>query len=310
MPARRAEPMAESWKEETWARAEDFWYSGKTSRRRFLGFGVAAAGALGATVAVPAWWRSAFGQAKAFKIGTLQPLSGAAASGGKTALVGTQMAVDRINKSGGINGRPIELIVADYESQPDVGRRKAEKLVDEDGIDAHVGGVLSNVCLACMPVWEEYKIVNMVGVCLDTTMTTTKCSRYTFRPFDYAPAQAVAFAPYLVNKLGKKLGGEVVGTTGIPLGTADMTPFLSKISGDFDGLFGIFFGKDGVTIGNQAYDLGLTRKYKFAGDGAVAESTKLPALGNKIEGLIGINRYIPVFDGVLNTPYLHRFFDE
>ena len=219
-------------------------------------------------------------------------MSGAAAIIGKTALVGVQMAVDRINKAGGINGRPVELIVADYESKPDVGRRKAEKLVDEDGIDAHVGGVLSNVCLACMPVWEEYKIVNMVGVCLDTTMTTTKCSRYTFRPFDYAPAQAVAFAPYLVNKLGKKwhiayadyawgqstrdayaeqikkLGGEVVGTTGIPIGTADMTPFLSKISGDFDGLFGIFFGKDGVTIGNQAYDLGLTKKYKFAGDGA------------------------------------------
>ncbi len=31
----------------------------------------------------------------------------------KTALVGTQMAVDRINKTGGINGRPIELIVAE-----------------------------------------------------------------------------------------------------------------------------------------------------------------------------------------------------
>ena len=43
---------------------------------------------------------------------------------------------DRINKSGGINGRPVELIVADYESKPDVGRRKAEKLVVEDKIDA------------------------------------------------------------------------------------------------------------------------------------------------------------------------------
>ena len=75
----------------------------------------------------------------------------------------------------------------------------------------------------------------------------------------------------------KKNGGEVVGTTGIPLGTADMTPFLSKISGDFDGLFGIFFGKDGVTVANQAYDLGLTKKYKWAGDGAICESTNLPA---------------------------------
>jgi branched-chain amino acid transport system substrate-binding protein len=323
--------MADDWKDEGWAK--DFWYSGKVTRRRFIGYTSAAAGALGATMLVPAPWRQAFGQAKPLKIGTLQPLSGAAAAGGKTALVGTQMAVDRINKSGGINGRPIELIVADYESKPDVGRRKAEKLVVEDNIDIHQGGFLSNVCLACMPVFEEQRIVNMIGVCLDTTITTTRCSKYTFRPFDYAPSQAVAFAPSLV-RMGKrwhiafadyswgqstrdayadqikKAGGEVVGTTGIPLGTADMTPFLSKITGNFDGLFGIFFGRDGVTIGNQAFDLGLTKKYKWAGDGAIAESTNLPALGNKIEGFVGINRYIPVHDAPLNTPHHRRFFDD
>jgi branched-chain amino acid transport system substrate-binding protein len=304
---------------------------GVITRRRVLATSAAALGGAGVS-AVP--WGVVFAQPKPYRIGTMQPLSGGAAIIGKTALVGVQMAVDRINKSGGINGRSVELIVADYESKPDVGRRKAEKLAVEDNIDAHVGGVLSNVCLACMPVWEENKILNMVGVCLDTTMTTTKCSRYTFRPFDYAPAQAVAFAPYLVNKMGKKwhiayadyawgqstrdayaaeikkLGGEVVGTTGIPLGTADMTPFLTKISGEFDGLFGIFFGKDGVTIGNQAYDLGLTKKYKFAGDGALAESTNLPALGNKIEGFVGINRYVPLLEGPLNTPAHKKFFDD
>jgi branched-chain amino acid transport system substrate-binding protein len=283
---------------------------------------------------VPAPWQAAFGQAKPYKIGSLQPLSGAAAAGGKTALVGIQMAADRINKSGGILGRPVELVVEDYESKPDVGRRKAEKLAVEDKVDAEVGGFLSNVCLACMPVWEEHKIVNMISVCLDTTITGSKCNRYTFRPFDYAPAQAVAFAPYLVGKMGKKwhiayadyswgqstkdayadeikkAGGEIVGTTGIPLGTADMTPFLSKITGDFDGFFGIFFGKDGVTIGNQAFDLGLTKKYKWAGDGAIAESTNIPALGSKIEGFVGINRYIPVLSGPLDTPAHRKFFDE
>jgi branched-chain amino acid transport system substrate-binding protein len=283
---------------------------------------------------VPAPWRAAFGQAKPYKVGSLQPLSGAAASGGKTALVGVQMAVDRINGSGGINGRPVELIVADDESKPDVGRRKTEKLVVEDNVDVHLGGFLSNICLACMPVFEEAKIVNMISVCLDTTLTTTKCNRYSFRPYDYAPAQAVAFAPYLVNKMGKKwhiayadyswgqstrdayadeikkAGGSIVGTTGIPLGTADMTPFLSKITGDFDGFFGIFFGKDGITIGNQAFDLGLTKKYKWAGDGAIAESTNLPALGTKIEGFVGINRYLPVFDPPLDTPAHKKFFEE
>src|SRR5215831_11409945 len=188
--------MSERWQQERWAQAEECWYSGKVSRRRFVGFGAAAAGAVGAGLLVPAPWRSAFGQAKPYKLGSLQPLSGTAAAGGKTALVGVQMAVDRINKTGGINGRPIELIVADYESKPDVGRRKAEKLVVDDQIDAHAGGYLSNVCLACMPVYEEHKLV--------TTITTTKCSRFTFRPFDFAPAQAVAAAPYLVNKIGKR----------------------------------------------------------------------------------------------------------
>src|SRR6476620_1461092 len=320
--------MTEKWKEEEWA--EDSWYSGKVARRTLVGWG---GGALGAAMLVPAPWRAAFGAAKAYKIGSEQPLSGAGALGGKTALVGLQMAGDSINKNGGINGRPVEIVVADDESKPDVARRKVEKLLVEDNVDVHVGGFLSNICLACMPVYEEHKVVNMISVCLDTTLTTTKCNRYSFRVHDYAPAQAVAFGPALA-KMGKKWhiafadyswgqstrdayaaeikknGGEVVGTTGIPLGTADMTPFLSKISGDFDGLFGIFFGKDGITIGNQAFDLGLTKKYKWAGDGAIAESTNLPALGNKIEGFVGINRYVPVLEGVLNTPSHKKFMDD
>jgi branched-chain amino acid transport system substrate-binding protein len=320
--------MSETWKDEPWA--QDFWYRGKVTRRRLVGWG---GGAIGAMMLVPAPWRAAFGATKPYKIGSEQPLSGAGALGGKTAVVGLQMAVDRINAAGGINGRPVELIIVDDESKPDVARRKTEKMVQEDDIDAHVGGFLSNICLACMPVWEESKIVNMISVCLDTTLTTSKCNRYSFRVHDYAPAQAVAFGPHLV-KMGRKWhiayadyswgqstrdayaeeirknGGEVVGTTGIPLGTADMTPFLSKIQGDFDGLFGIFFGKDGITVGNQAYDLGLTKKYKWAGDGAICESTNLPALGKKIDGFVAINRYIPVFQGPLDTPYHHRFFDE
>ncbi len=75
---------------------DEHWYRGKVTRRRLVGYG---AGALGATMLVPAPWLEAFGQARPLKIGTLQPLSGAVAAGGKTSLVGVQMAVDRINAS-------------------------------------------------------------------------------------------------------------------------------------------------------------------------------------------------------------------
>jgi branched-chain amino acid transport system substrate-binding protein len=306
----------------------------RLTRRRLLRT-AAATSAIGLGAAMlPATWRGAFGDAKPYKLGTVQPLTGVAAYGGKTSLVGVQMAVDRINKAGGIMGRQVELFVGDDESKPDTGRRAVEKMATENDIDAHVGGFLSNICLACTPVWEEHKIVNMIGVCLDTTLTTSKCSRYTFRSYDFAPAQAVAFAPYLVNKLGKKWhivyadyawgqstrdaytaeikanGGAVVGGTGIPLGTADTTSFLSKIEGDFDGLFLILFGSDAINVVNQGYDIGLAKKYKIAGDGAVATSTQLPAMGSKIEGFVGIDRYLPIFDEPLDTPYLHGFFDD
>ena len=313
---------------------DENWRPGTLTRRRVLRT-IAAGSAVGISAAVlPVPWQIAFAEAKPYKLGTVQPLTGVAAYGGKTSLVGVQMAVDHINKSGGIIGRPVELVVGDDESKPDVGRRAVEKMATEDQIDAHVGGFLSNICLACTPVWEEHKIVNMIGVCLDTTLTTTKCSRYTFRTFDFAPAQAKAFAPYMVAQLGKKWhlvyadyawgqstrdaytaeikanGGEVVGGTGIPLGTADTTSFLSKIGGDFDALFLILFGSDAINVVNQGYDLGFAKKYKIAGDGAVATSTQLPALGTKIEGFVGIDRYVPVFDAPLDTPELHGFFDE
>ena len=95
---------------------------------------------------------------------------------------------------------------------------------------------------------------------------------------DYAWGQSTRDA--YIDEI-KKNGGEVVGTTGIPLGTADMTPFLSKISGTFDGLFGIFFGPQGIAFLTQSFDLGLTKKYRMAGDGAIAVATACPRSGTR-----------------------------
>jgi branched-chain amino acid transport system substrate-binding protein len=174
----------------------------------------------------------------------------------------------------------------------------------------------------------------MITVCLDTTITQSKCSRYTFRPFDFAPSQAKAISPYLVNKVGKKWfiafadyawgqstkdayveeikknGGQVVNTMGIPLGTADMTAFLSKITGEFDGLFGIFFGPQGISFVTQSFDLGLSKKARIAGDGAIAVATSLPAMAAKANGFLGIDRYVPVLEGQFNTPYHKKFLDD
>jgi branched-chain amino acid transport system substrate-binding protein len=142
--------------------------------------GAAAGGALVVAAATPL----RYGLAQSAPVQDRQPSAavGGAAAIGKTALVGLQVAVERINKNGGILGREVKLIAEDDESKPDVGRRKTEKLLVDDQVDATVGGVLSNICLACMPLYDKHKIVNMISVCLDTTITTSKCSRYSFRP--------------------------------------------------------------------------------------------------------------------------------
>ena len=78
--------MPVRWQDQAWSRG--LWYRGKVTRRTVLGLGAAAAGALGAVLLEPPPWRAAFGQAKPYRIGSLQPLTGAAAAGGRMALIG------------------------------------------------------------------------------------------------------------------------------------------------------------------------------------------------------------------------------
>src|SRR2546423_2892841 len=97
--------------------------SGSTRRRVLAASGIG----LGAAVLSPLPLRFALAQSKPYRIGTMQPLTGGAAIIGKTALVGVQMAVDRINKAGEINDQPDELHPAHNEHQRRHGQRTAQK---------------------------------------------------------------------------------------------------------------------------------------------------------------------------------------
>src|SRR5262245_35640361 len=80
----------------------------KLTRRRLVGMGAAGGvAAFGGSMLAPGPWRIAFAQTKPYKFGSIHSLTGPGAPVGKTALIGVQMAVDRINKAGGIKGRTI-----------------------------------------------------------------------------------------------------------------------------------------------------------------------------------------------------------
>jgi branched-chain amino acid transport system substrate-binding protein len=126
-----------------------------TSRRRFLtGAGTAA---LAATLA-PA----ARGEAQPrpgvppdpVKIGVLTIRAGIAAPVGAAGLRGTEWWADRVNKAGGVLGRPVQLVVEEESSPKDTVERY-RKLVLQDKVEVVVGGISTAVGLALGPVAED-----------------------------------------------------------------------------------------------------------------------------------------------------------
>ena len=96
-------------------------------------------------------------QAQNIRIGFQAPLTGPAASDGKTALQGAQLAVEQINASGGIKGRPLELVVLDDQTQPAQAVPIANKFIGE-GIKAVISGSYSGPTRAAAGVFQEAKI--------------------------------------------------------------------------------------------------------------------------------------------------------
>lgn len=95
------------------------------------------------------------------KIGLSVPLSGASADPGEQIRKGAQLAVDQVNKAGGINGRKIELDVQDDASNPTTGVALVDRFAQEGAVAA-IGYYNSPVALAAMKPAEEKKIPLMV----------------------------------------------------------------------------------------------------------------------------------------------------
>jgi branched-chain amino acid transport system substrate-binding protein len=99
--------------------------------------------------------------AEPVKFGLVGPLTGPAANTGITVRATWELVANRINAEGGveINGvkRPIEIIVADSQSKPNVGVSAAQKLLIRDKVDVLVGDLLhSDVALALMELAPAY----------------------------------------------------------------------------------------------------------------------------------------------------------
>jgi branched-chain amino acid transport system substrate-binding protein len=118
--------------------------------------------------------------AAAVKVGIVLPLTGAEAKFGEIEKRSFEMAVDEINKQGGIKGEKIELIVEDDTGRPEVGRSVAEKLINKDKVVMLGGGYSSSVTFAVAGVAQQNRIPFLVNTGSADKITTSGWD-YVFR---------------------------------------------------------------------------------------------------------------------------------
>ena len=95
------------------------------------------------------------------KIGFIGPLTGDADSYGKPISNSVRIAVDVVNQSGGINGKPLEVVYEDGKCNGEDALRAVEKLVYTDKVQVIIGAVCSGETLAILPVTEKEKVIVM-----------------------------------------------------------------------------------------------------------------------------------------------------
>ena len=102
---------------------------------------------------------SVLAQQKPIKIGGSLAITGPLAENAAWIKRGYEYWAEKINKSGGLLGRPVELIIYDDEGKPDKAVQLLEKAITVDKVDLLLGGYAGPSCAAQMPVAEKYGMV-------------------------------------------------------------------------------------------------------------------------------------------------------
>ena len=142
------------------------------------------------------------GSTDTFKIGGIGPTTGDAAIYGKAVKNGAQLAVDEINKNGGINGKKIEYKFEDDQNDAEKSVNAYNSLKDW-GMQMLVGAVTSNPCTA---VVENTHNDNMFQLTPSATAVESIQYDNAFRMCFSDPNQGSASADYIAdNKLASKV---------------------------------------------------------------------------------------------------------
>ena len=272
------------------------------------------AAGLAAGVAMPAVLRGAYAQGATTKIGMVLPVTGPAADSGRYALIGAKIAVEQVNKAGGILGKPIELITEDDQTTNPGAVLAFSKLASQPDIVAFLGSIRSTQNHAMAPdILKTGKPVMFGGT--DPTLTHMG-NQWLFRCRPNDSYSGRVLADFGMNTIGKKkwaivhstdafgtAGGKALaeaitkggGTIALDQGYAnqsqDFTPVVLAVKQSGADILGSYFTfeNDLGIFARQLRQLGVTIPY--VGSPSIVNVVATKLAGPALYGTYGVADY-------------------
>lgn len=133
------------------------------------------------------------------RIGMFASLTGKHASFGETNSRGASFAIEELNASGGVLGRPLELLVEDTRSMPGEAATAAKKLLHRDRVAALVSGTASSPALEVAPLAQAAGVPMVAATATNPRVTDT--GDYIFRACFADPFQGTVLARFAKDRL-------------------------------------------------------------------------------------------------------------
>ena len=266
---------------------------------------------LGASLAAPAFFRVARAEEETIRIGMVLSVTGPGADSGKYALTGAKIALDRVNNSGGVLGKQVELVTEDDQTTNPGAVLAFSKLAAQPDIVAFLGQIRSTQTHAMAPdILRAAKPVCFGG----TDPTLTKMGNpwlIRFRPNDNYSARVIA--SYGVATIGKKnwaivhstdafgtsglkalaaaldkIGAKVAADQGYPNLSQDFTPVVLAIKSSGADIIGSYFTfeSDLAIFARQLRQLGVA--LAWVGSPSMVAANALKLAGPAIWGAYGV----------------------
>ena len=140
------------------------------------------------------------------KVGAAFELTGNVANYGKSTNEGLKLAIEEINKAGGVNGKKLAVVESDNKSEPAESGNSVTKLITQDKVVAVVGPATSGCVNAATPISTANKIPHIAPCATAPNITNDngKVKEFVFRACFIDPFQGQVMAVFADKTLKVK----------------------------------------------------------------------------------------------------------